>query len=376
MIDPEQCLISVDDHLIEPPDLWVSRLSEKDREAGPRIIEKADGQQRWLYEGDEFPNIGLGAIAGRKFEDFSNDPVRFDEMLPGCYRVKDRLADMDLDGVHASLCFPSFSRFCGQTFLAARDKDLALRCVQAYNDFVIDEWGGESGGRLLPMVIVPLWDPVLAADELRKSVARGAVAATFTENPSALGLPSFYSDHWDPLFAAAQEADVPLCMHIGSGSKQIDSDAPDAKFSTRCALIGLNSMLALTDLLLSPTFDRFPDLKVTLSEGGAGWVPYLLERADYTWVRYRTMDNLSERQPSEMFRKNVWVCMIDDEIGVKVRHEIGVDRIMWECDYPHGDTSWPQSRKRVEEMLADVPADEAAAIVEGNARQLFRLSSA
>jgi predicted TIM-barrel fold metal-dependent hydrolase len=375
MLKDSQRLISVDDHLVEPAHLWTSRLPLALAERAPHVRVDDDGTEAWWYDGNRYPTLALNAVAGRAFEDFDNEPTRFDEILPGCYSPKERLADMDTDGVLASICFPSFSRFCGQTFIEAKDKDLALQCVQAYNDFQTDEWAAGSGGRLIPLAILPLWDASLAATELRRTAAKGTVAATVSENPSALGLPSYYGAAWDPLFEAAQELDVPLCMHIGSGSKQIDTDAPDSVFSTRCVLIGLNSMVAVTDLLFSSVFDRFPRLKIVLSEGGVGWVPYLTERADYTWERYRVMDNLSARPPSEVMKENIWLCMIDDNAGLLLRDEIGVDRIMWESDYPHGDTSWPNSRKRLTELMTDVPDDEVAAIVEGNARRVFNLTA-
>lgn len=375
MLTDSQVLISVDDHLVEPPDLWLNRLPTKLRERGPHVREDDDGVEAWWYEGKRYPTLALGAVAGTEFKDFTTEPTRFDQILPGCYKVKDRLADMDQDGILASVCFPTFPRFCGQTFMEADDKDLGLKCLQAYNDFQTDEWSAESEGRLVPLALVPLWDVTLAAKELRRTVEKGAAAVSLSENPAALGLPSYYGTDWDPLFAAAQELDVPICMHIGSGSKQVNSDAEDAPFSTRCVLVGLNSMVAVTDLMFSTIFDRFPHLKIVLSEGGIGWVPYIRERADYTWLRYRSMDDLSSRPPSEIMDENIYYCMIDDEAGLKMRDHIGVDKIMWECDYPHADTIWPNARKRLGEVMVDVPDNEVAQIVEGNARTIFKVKA-
>jgi len=377
MLKANEPLISVDDHLIEPATLWSDRLPRAHRGRGPHVKDDANGEQAWYYEGNRFPTLALNAVAGKPYDSFNLEPTRFADILPGCYSQKERLEDMDTDGVYASLCFPTFSRFCGQTFLEAEDKELALLCVQAYNDFTTDEWAGGSGGRLLGLAIVPLWDPELMANELRRAVGNGAVAVTLSENPAALGLPSYYDiTYWGPLFTAAQELDVPICLHIGSGSSQINSDAPEAKWSTRIVLVGLNSMRAAVDLLLGPVFDAFPKLKVVLSEGGLGWVPYIMERLDYTWTRYRLMESLSAEPPSEVLRRNMWFAMIDDVAGIQLRHTIGVDHITWESDYPHADTSWPHSRKRVGEFLHDVPDDEVSAIVSGNAARLFRVDLA
>jgi predicted TIM-barrel fold metal-dependent hydrolase len=375
MLKDSQALISVDDHVVEPPDLWTKRLPAAVRDRGPQVREGDDGTEAWWYDGQRYTTLALGAVAGMDYTDYNLEPTRYDQILPGCYKVKERLEDMDMDGILASMCFPTFSRFCGQTFLEAKDKDLALQCVQAYNDFQTDEWSGESGGRLIPLAILPLWDAELAAKELRRTVGKGAAAVAISENPAALGLPSYYGEAWDPVFAVAQELDIPLCMHIGSGSKQVNTDAEDAPYSTRCVLVGLNSMVAVTDLIYSRLFDRFGQIKFVLSEGGLGWVPYIRERADYTWTRYRSMDHLGSRPPTEIMDEHIWTCMIDDEAGLRMRDIIGVDKIMWECDYPHADTVWPHARKRLGEVMADIPDDEVAQMVEGNARKLFKVTA-
>jgi predicted TIM-barrel fold metal-dependent hydrolase len=134
-------------------------------------------------------------------------------MLPGCYDVNARLADMDLDGVHAQMCFPSFPGFAGGTFFSAEDKDLAAACVVAWNDFILDEWSAAAPDRFIPMVMVPFWDVEASVAEVQRTAAKGAKAITFTEAPHRLGLPSFHGDHWDPFLAAAQEAQMPLCLH-------------------------------------------------------------------------------------------------------------------------------------------------------------------
>src|SRR6185503_667255 len=152
-------------------------------------------------------------------------PVAFADMRPGYYSVPERLADMDINNVERSLCFPTFPRFCGQTFLEAHDKDLAASCVVAYNDWMVEEWCGPSGGRLVPLCLVPLWDPNLAAAEVERNAARGVRAAAFSEIPAYLGLPSIHSGEWDPFFAACDATGTVLCMHIGSGTKMPSTSA-------------------------------------------------------------------------------------------------------------------------------------------------------
>ena len=373
-------LISVDDHLVEPPHLWQDRLPAKHREAGPRIIqvEQPDGQSSdvWLYEGRQYPQIGLNAVAGKPPQEFGTEPMRYTDMIPGCYEPEARVIDMDLDGVQAAICFPSFPRFAGTVFLQGEDPALALLCIQAWNDFMIDEWCGAAPERFIPIAILPLWDVEAAVREIHRVAGRGAKAISFTENPVPLGLPSFHTDHWDPVFSAAEETGLPLCLHFGT-SGQAPTTAPDAPFAVTITLFGCNSMFAAADLIFSPVFHKHPRLKVALAEGGIGWVPYLLERADYVWDRHRWYQNVhQDLPPSELFRKHIWGCFIDDVHGLKNRHEIGVDRITWECDYPHSDSNWPNSRKRALEVFAEIPDDEVHRMVEWNSRELFNFPRA
>jgi predicted TIM-barrel fold metal-dependent hydrolase len=376
-------LISVDDHLVEPPHLWQDRLPAKYREAGPRIIQvegtpESGGQisDVWLYEGRRYPQIGLNAVAGKPPQEFGVEPMRYTDMIPGCYEPEARVIDMDLDGVQAAICFASFPRFAGTVFLQGEDPELALLCVQAWNDFMLDEWCAAAPERFIPIAILPLWDVAACVREIHRVAGRGAKAISFTENPVPLGLPSFHTDHWDPVFSAAEETGLPLCLHFGT-SGQAPTTAPDAPFAVTITLFGCNSMFAAADLIFSPVFHKHPRLKVALAEGGIGWVPYLLERADYVWDRHRWYQNVNQAvPPSELFRKHIWGCFIDDVHGLKNRHDIGVDRITWECDYPHSDSNWPNSRKRALEVFADIPDDEVARIVEWNSRELFNFPRA
>jgi predicted TIM-barrel fold metal-dependent hydrolase len=369
-------LISVDDHLVEPPHVWQDRLPARYLADGPKIVEEeVEGggppAHVWYYEGRRYPQIGLNAVAGKRPEEFGTEPLRYSDMLPGCYDPEARVIDMDLDGVQAAICYPSFPGFAGKVFLQGNDRELGALCVRAFNDFMIDEWCAAAPERFIPVVMLPLWDVQACVAELHRTVAKGAKAITFSENPVPLGLPSFHTDHWDPLFAAAEEAGIPLCMHFGT-SGQAPTTAPDAPFAVTITLFGCNSMFAAADLMFSPVFHRHPGLKVALAEGGVGWVPYLLERADYVWDRHRYYQNVNQdMKPSDIFRRNIWGCFIDDVHGLRSRDVIGVDRITWECDYPHSDSNWPNSRKRAVEVFAGVPDDEVHRIVEWNSRELF-----
>jgi predicted TIM-barrel fold metal-dependent hydrolase len=367
-------LISVDDHLIEPPHLWQDRLPAKHRAAGPRIVKRADGADMWAYQGQLYPNLGTAAVAGRPSREIHNDPTRYEEMIRGAYDRDARVADMDLAGIQAQLLFPTFPRFGGTLFLEGDDRHLALLCVQAYNDFMLDEWCAGAPDRFIPQTILPLWDPVAAARELGRCVDKGARAVTFPENPSPLGLPSFHTAHWDPLLAVANETRTPLCLHFGTSSLR-PPHSPDAPEGVIIALMGTNSMFACVDLIFSGIFHRFSDLKVALSEGSIGWIPYLIERMDDTWERHRYYAGIDSKEPpSAIAAQHIYGCFIQDEAGIKLRHDIGIGNIMWEGDYPHSDCLWPNDRKHLADVLLDVPDDEVHRIVELNARSLFHFT--
>ncbi|MEY2571004.1 MAG: hypothetical protein QOE63_1354 [Acidimicrobiaceae bacterium] len=373
---------SVDDHVIEHKDAFKGRFPKRFGDRAPKIIDVTGttvdplgnphegSQQVWEIDGVRYPTIGLNAVAGKPKEEIGLDPVRFDEMRPGCYDIDARVADMDVDGIQAQLCFPSLPGFAGSTFFNMQDKDLAHACVQAWNDFAIDEWCAKYPDRQIPLAILPYWDADLSTAEVQRVAAKGAKAVSFTELPHAIGLPSYHSDHWDNMLGALQDADMPLCLHFGSGGAPMV--APDANFAVAIALFGTNSQFTMTELLLSPTFHKFPRLKVALSEGGIGWMPWLLERIDYTWERHRHYTGCNpDVRPSDLFRQHIFGCFISDDTGIDVRHRIGVDNIMFESDYPHSDSNWPSSRLVLEKMLADVPDDEARKIAEDNARRVF-----
>ncbi|MEB3070695.1 amidohydrolase family protein [[Mycobacterium] vasticus] len=377
-------IVSVDDHLVEHPRVWQDRLPAKDKENGPRIVEDG-GKHIWVFEGQTFPTIGLNAVAGKPQEEWGMDPVRYEDMIPGCYDPQARIKDMDLDGVQAALCFPSFPGFAGGTFQRAQDKDLALLCVKAWNDFYIDEWCAVAPERYIPLAILPTWDIDAAVTEAERAAAKGARTISFPDSPVPLGLPSFHSDHWDPLWRVCSETQMPVSLHFGAGSyvpgfsfsslqASANPDAVnDAPFAVAITAFSTNLMWTTIDLLFSGKLQQFPDLQFSLAEGGIGWVPYILERSDYVWERHRYYQPIDfDTRPSDLFRKHFWGCFIDDIHGLESRHAVGVDRITLEIDFPHSDSNWPNSRKRAAEVLADVPNDECALIVEENARRMLR----
>lgn len=372
-------LFSVDDHIIEHPRVWSDRVPAKYRELAPYVVEHPDGKQEWMIEGrpGKQSSLGLNAVAGKPRDTWKADtgpgePQRFDEMIPGCYDPAERAKDYLSNGILASVGFPSLPKFGGMLFNAFADKGLAGACAVAYNDFVLDEWcPGGPRGMFVPMIICQVWDPQAAAAEIRRCAEKGNRAVSLPENGAPAGLPSFYSDYWDPIWQACEETSTVICMHLGSQGTvpRPSDDAP--------AIVGMSAIIANTlvnciNLLMSPVPRTFPALQFVLSEGGIGWIPAALERADRQFDQHSNWHGVEGPMPSEIFRRNMYGCMIDEPVGIKYRHDIGVDRILWESDYPHADTPWPHCQKEVDEILGDVAQDEVDLITYRNAEQLFR----
>lgn len=365
-------LISVDDHLVEPPTMFDGHIPDRYRAHAPKVVRKGNGADVWIFNGQEIPNIGLNAVAGRPKEEYGIEPTAFDEMRPGCWDIDERIKDMNGGGVLGSMCFPSFPGFSGRVFATADDKDMALAVLRAYNDWHIDEWCGAYPGRFIPMGLVPLWDPQLAADEVRRIAVKGVHSITFTENPSTLGYPSFHNAHWDPLWEACSDNDVVLSIHLGSSGK-LAITAADAPIDVMITLQPLNICQAAADLLWSRIPKHFPNLKIALSEGGTGWIPYFLDRLDRTYDMHHlwTGQNFGTMLPSDVFRRHFLTCFISDPVGMQLRHMIGIDNIAWECDYPHSDSSWPAAAEELATVAAGVSDDDLAKIGYQNAMKWY-----
>jgi predicted TIM-barrel fold metal-dependent hydrolase len=368
----DMILVSVDDHLVEPPHLFEGRLPARFVDAAPRVVRRDDGSDVWSFNGSIIPNVGLNAVAGRPREEYGVEPTAFDEMRPGCYDIDERIKDMNAGGILGSMCFPSFPGFSGRLFAAVDDKDLALAVVQAYNDWHIEEWCGAYPGRFIPMALPVLWDPELAAAEVRRVAAKGCHSLTFTENPATLGYPSFHAEHWDPLWRALSDTNTVMSVHLGSSGK-LAITAADAPVDVMITLQPMNICQAAADLVWSRIPKQFPDIKIALSEGGTGWIPYFLDRLDRTYDMHHlwTGQDFGGRLPSEVFRDHFLTCFIADPVGVALRKMIGLDNIAWECDYPHSDSSWPTAAEELAAVAVDVPDNELNKITFENAMRWY-----
>jgi predicted TIM-barrel fold metal-dependent hydrolase len=400
-------LISVDDHVLEPPDLWRRWLPARFKEVGPKIVNASyevvtrlggreslrqdpkvarqgryriasDGPKTdfWMYEDMAVATTRIMAVAGLSDDEVSHEPISFQEMRPAVYKVKERLADMDLNHTERSLCFPTFPRFCGQIFLEAADKDLALACVQAYNDWMVEEWAGESGGRLIPLCLIPLWDAGLAAVEIRRNAVRGVRAVAFSEGPDMLGLPSIYElDYWQPFLVACEETGTTICMHIGSSSSPILRPNLMAAY----ALSHITAEVAAVDWCFGGALAQYPKLKIAFSESQVGWMDFLFRRLDSTWHKQKDRAISSElawmtEPPSSYLGNRVFGCAFEDDLGIANRGTpLGIDCLTFETDYPHTDSTWPNTKEYAEKVFVDYTQEEVDKVFRKNAIRMLEL---
>ena len=313
----ELILVSVDDHLVEPPTLFDAHIPDRYRDRAPKIVHTDIGDDVWMFDGEAVPYMGLNAVAGRPREEYGIEPMSYDEMRRGCWDVHERVKDMNAGGVLSSLNFPSFPGFAGRLFAAAADKDLALAVVQAYNDWHIDEWCGAYPDRFIPMALPVLWDPELAAAEVRRTAAKGCHSLTFTENPALLDYPSFHSDAWDPLWAAVLRdrdgrVDPPRLRRqaradVGRRAGRRDDDAAaDGRVPVRRRhhVVEDPAEVPAASGSRSPRAARGGSR--TSSSGST---------APTTSTTSGPARTSASKLPSEMFREHFLTCFIDDPVG-------------------------------------------------------------
>ena len=369
----DMILVSVDDHVIEPPNMFDGFIPAKYADRAPRVVSN-EISDTWVFLDGETRSSGLNAVAGRPPEEYGLEPARFDDMRRGCWDVHERVKDMSANGMLASLNFPSMARFCGQFFAsrASQDPDLALAVVRAYNDWHLEAWCGSYPDRLIPCTIPPVWDPDLMAAEIHRTAAKGSHAVTFSLNPYGLGYPSLQSDHWDPFWAACQDTETVVTMHIGSGGIGVVT-SPDAPMNVEITCSPIKLFPTAADLVWSPIFQKFRNLKIALAEGGIGWIPYFLERVDYVYQQHKawTRPNLGGRLPSEIFNEHVITCFVVDDFGAENLHHLNEDMVTWECDYPHSDSTWPKSPEVVEHAVRNLTDLQTNKITHENAMRLF-----
>ncbi|HZR14925.1 MAG TPA: amidohydrolase family protein [Acidimicrobiia bacterium] len=366
-------VISVDDHLVEPPDMFEGRLPAALQELAPRIVETKHGHQVWEFDGGRYTQVGMNAVAGRRPDTVRVEPFRFDQMRRGCFDIHARVHDMDVNGVWASLNFPSMiTGFCGRVFSQCSDPELGLAVTRAWNDWLHEEWWQPYPDRIIPLGITFLTDPELGAQEIRRNAERGFRSVTLPERPQNIDLPSIFDDYWDPIIRACADTDTVISLHVGSsGMYPMPPGAPAIQLGS--TMFGQMSLSACAEWLWSGYAVRYPNLKIAMSEGGVGWVAMLIDRLDNIVDRSGYgLDGFGGQRPADVLRRNFCFCTIDDPSTICTRHTIGVDHIMVEVDYPHGDGTWPDTQAVIERYWGDLPNVELRKMCCENAAALYR----
>jgi predicted TIM-barrel fold metal-dependent hydrolase len=370
----DMIIVSVDDHVVEPPHMFDAHLSEQHKGIRPALVRTEDGRDVWQFGDDaQVGNIGLNAVVGRVKEEYGCEPVSYDQMRRNSWDLNGRIDDMNVNGIAACLNFPTIAGLDGNLFLQIKDRKDALTLLRAYNDWHMDDLVAGHPGRAIPMMVTPMWDVNEIVAEIKRNSAKGCHAITFSDNPTMRGLPSIHDAHWEPLWKACVDYEMIINIHIGSGAQAQYASAlsPIEAWITTMPISIVNSA---ADWLNLQALHRYPDLKIFLSEGSIGWIPYFLERADFTNEQHKawTYSDFGGGKPSELFWKHFYTCFIEDRFGIRNIDEMNEDHICYECDYPHSDTLWPESPEYLWDSVKNLSETRINKITHGNALKAFQ----
>jgi predicted TIM-barrel fold metal-dependent hydrolase len=368
-------IIDADAHVYEPADVWQARVPARLRARAPRVTRTGEGDVWSFDDGARLRPIGLMAAAGDSYLGFRPSGLTYETIRRGHYEPGARLADMDADGIHAQLLYPSVCEEGARMF--GDDRALQLACVRAYNEWQL-EFCAAGAGRLFGHAVIPATGVADAVAELEWALAhdyRGALISTF---PGGAVEPS---PDDDPFWARAEEAGVPVALHIGSF--HADGPAARRRFDPAAVLpraaaskSGANTVPLVARMIFSGLFERFPRLRALLVEANIGWIPAMLEQTDDMFLRYRWFTDSAARlptMPSRVFHRNVWATFMIDTVGIELRHRLNVDQLMWSTDYPHTGTDWPNSRATIARLFRGVAREEVKKMLHGNCKTLYRL---
>ena len=376
-------VIDADTHVTESPGVWVDRLPARFRDRGPQMVRNRHGIDVWrIGEGGPSMPVGVTAVAGWP-DPFPSAPKTYDAVPPAASDAKARLEYMDEVGIWAMALYPNIGGFGNQAFLALEDRALMLACVQAYNDWLV-EWTEPDPRRFIPIMATPFWDIDATVAEVERCVALGHKGILFTGEPQTFGQPYLGDHHWDPLYRLAAETGMSLNLHIGSGDVS-GSFTPDrvrahgvaSTLITTSLELFLGNAMQVSDLLLSGVLPRHPDVRFVSVESGIGWVPFVLEAADYCF----TDSNLTverpefEMAPSEYFHRQVSVCSFFETHAPRRQLDlIGEDNVLFETDYPHPVCLFGNVRERIDDAFGDLEPATRRKVLWDNAARLYGIT--
>jgi predicted TIM-barrel fold metal-dependent hydrolase len=356
-------VISADSHVIEPPDLWLMHMEPAFRDRAPRVVRQADGNDYFLCEGQPPASMMAMANAGQRPE-VMRQSSRYDEILPGSWDPTARLKDMAADGVDAEVVYPSL---CMRMF-KLQDPPFLQACLRAYHDWAA-EFSAAHPKQLKAIAMVPVDDMPWAVAELRRVAKKGLCGVMIPGTP--MPAQGFDTAYHDPFWAAAEELHLPVSLHATAGRvHELDTSRYYSSYGTLPHFIAES----ISDLIFSRVFERFPTLRIISAENDIGWIANVLERLDHFYQRYRFRRNshlAGGLLPSQVWRQHVWATFIRDKAGVYIRHHIGLNNIMWSSDYPHSDSTWPNSQRVLADHFTGVPEQERRQIVCENAARMY-----
>ena len=362
-------IIDADSHVNEPADVWLDRVPTRYRDLAPRMLDLEDGRFAWSFEAGKRQRRVTTACAGFDETRYDTEGVRWDEIRPASYDPKARLDEMELDMIQAQVIYPSL---VPQPEFFSSDRDLQLACVRAYNDWIC-EFSSFAPTRLvgMPMAAGTGTDDML--EEWRRIAERGDRGFLISGYPSGGSVPSPEDDRF---WAEVEEWGYAIHIHFGFSGQVALSSPSGVGYLTSAMLIdmGIGMYRPIAELVYSGVFERFPKLKIVAVEAGIGWIPYFCHHLDDNFLRrrFRAEVRLS-RMPSEYVHEHIWATFLEDPVGIRLRHEIGVDHIMWSTDYPHTNSNWPNSQRIAAYEFRDVPAAERRMIMRDNAAGLYGL---
>jgi predicted TIM-barrel fold metal-dependent hydrolase len=368
-------IISVDDHLLEPANLFEGRLPRRLQPAAPFQSIEPDGMPWWVIDGVKVPIQMVNGASGRPVSEWSLTPASYDELRRAVWDPKARLHDMDLTGVWASLCFGSVIwGFAGTRFANMGDKELGLACVRAYNDWVHEEWVGAAPDRYLACQLPWLAHAADAAKEIYRNAERGFTSVSFSENPEGLGYPNIYDPYWDPFFRACEETATVVNLHVGSSgiTHRPCSSSADA---VSVALFPVSGLHAIIDWVYAEIPLKYPKLTVALSEAGVSWVPAAIERLRRGKRQSAAVGKgwpYGDVGADEIVRRNFVFTSIEDHAGFEMLHLIGEDNVMVETDYPHFDSTWPECQQMIRSELERLDTAVIRKVCFENAARVYR----
>lgn len=375
-------IIDVDTHVTETPDVWTKRVPERMRDSVPHLGTDAKGRLWWYLGDHRIANPGLTATAG--VGDMMKWPKSYEEMHPGAYDANARLKYMDEMGIWAMVMYPNVGGFGSQQFLKLKDPELMIACVRAYNDWQT-EWASADSRRLLPITSTPFWDVQEAVKEVRRCAAMGHRGILFTGEPQSLGQPLLGDPHWNPLWEAAVELELPISFHIGSGNMEdglqglkMKTYGRMATFTELSVNVFLRNGVQLNDLIMSGVLARHPKIKFVSVESGIGWIPFVLEALDYQFKDNRVSEERPEFDmlPSEYFARNVYACYWFEQTAPRrLIDKVGMDNILFETDFPHPTSIFGEEvHKRIKSGLSDCTDEVRRKILWGNGQKLYKVA--